>query len=185
MKFVTLFTALESTPSLTSQSSRRTESRADTFKRARLAGKHFFRVAAGKTAAGGAVTAPAKAKPSGVDTIVSVGVVLALTVVGDTVAAWLAIPVPGAAIGMLMLASLFAVRGGADPASSRLFDAAAPHIPLFFIPAAVGVIASADLLARAWLPIAVAIVLGTALTLVTTGALAQLLLRGIAKRPSA
>ncbi len=109
------------------------------------------------------------------------GLVLGFTVIGDAVAESFAVPVPGAAIGMLMLAGVFAVRGAADPASGRIFDVTAPHIPLFFVPAAAGIVASADLLARAWLSVCVAIVLGTAVTLIATGTLAQILLRRAAK----
>jgi holin-like protein len=109
------------------------------------------------------------------------GLVLGLTVIGDAVAESLAVPVPGAAIGMMVLASVFAVRGGADSASEQIFDVTAPHIPLFFVPAAAGIVASTDLLARAWLSVCVAIVLGTAVTLITTGTLAQVLLRRVAK----
>lgn len=125
------------------------------------------------------------AGPSGAGIVVTMGFVLALTVIGDAVAEGLAVPVPGAAIGMMLLASVFAVRGGADPASGRVFDAAAPHFPLFFVPAAAGIVASVELLTDSWLPITAAIVLGTALTLVMTGALAQLLLRRLSKAVTA
>lgn len=128
-----------------------------------------------------ALEVPGSAPPSGTSIIATLGLVLALTVIGDAVAVGLELPVPGAAIGMLMLASIFAVRGGADPASGRIFDAAAPHFPLFFVPAAAGIVASADLLTRSWVSIAAAIILGTAITLIITGALTQILLRRFTK----
>ena len=107
--------------------------------------------------------------------------VLVLTVIGDVLAEAFTVPVPGAAIGMILLAALFAVRGRADPDAASLFDIAAPHFPLFFIPAAVGIVASADILAQAWLHITVAIVLGTAVTITITGAIAQFLLSALGK----
>jgi len=113
--------------------------------------------------------------------IKTLGLVLMLTVAGDALSEALNAPIPGAALGMMMLAAIFAARGSADPTAARLFDAAAPHFPLFFIPAAAGVIASAELLAQAWLHIVVAIVLGTALTITITGALAQFLLSTLGK----
>jgi holin-like protein len=53
---------------------------------------------------------------------------------------------------------------------------------LFFVPAAVGVIASLDVLAFAWLYVAAAIVVGTAVTILVTGVVAQSLLRRVAWR---
>ena len=119
----------------------------------------------------GALEESRSAPPSSASIIASMGLVLGFTVIGDAVAENFAVPVPGAAIGMLMLAGVFAVRGAADPASGRIFDVTAPHIPLFFVPAAAGIVADADLLTRAWLSVCVAIVLGTAVTLIATGTL--------------
>jgi putative effector of murein hydrolase LrgA (UPF0299 family) len=82
---------------------------------------------------------------------------------------------------MMLLAALFAVRGEVDREAARLFDSAAAHFPLFFIPAAAGIVASADILAHAWLQIVIAIVLGTAVTITITGALAQFLLSALGK----
>jgi holin-like protein len=83
---------------------------------------------------------------------------------------------------MVLLSIVFASHGGADAASARLFDISSPHFTLFFVPAAVGIAASGDLLAQAWLPIAVAVVLGTAATIAVTGMLAQHLLRVLDRR---
>ena len=107
------------------------------------------------------------------------GTVLALTVLGDAISAGLGLPVPGAAIGMLVLAGVFAARGAVLPSTARLFDAISPHLPLFFVPAAVGVVANAELLTQAWLSVVAAIVFGTAVTLIVTGLLAQVLFQRV------
>lgn len=78
---------------------------------------------------------------------------------------------------MLLLAIVFARRRGPGESMARLFDGLAPHLPLFFVPAAVGIVASVKLLSQAWVHIAVAIALGTAVTIATTGWVAQALLR--------
>ena len=106
----------------------------------------------------------------------SLTTILALTVAGHVIAGALDVPIPGAAIGMLLLLIAFASRGGVDAASARLFEVASPHFNLLFVPASVGVAASGELLAQAWLYIAVAIVLSTAATIALTGLLAQYLL---------
>jgi holin-like protein len=115
----------------------------------------------------------------------SLVIVLALAVLGDAISGLLALPIPGSAIGMMLLASVFVARGGADAGSARLFDLASPHFPLFFIPAAVGVVASRELLAAAWLQVAVAIVVGTLVTIAVTGLLSQHLLNRLVETRTA
>jgi holin-like protein len=106
-------------------------------------------------------------------------IVLVLLLIGDVVSERLSLPIPGAAIGLVVLAMAFAVRGGPDEGSEALFDFAAPYFPLFFVPAAVGVVASLDILAGAWIEIAIAIVFGTGATLLVTGWITQALLRQV------
>ena len=106
----------------------------------------------------------------------SAAVVVCLLVLGDALAEVLTIPIPGAAIGLFLLSLIFVFRGGPDEGFSALFDFAAPYFPLFFVPAAVGVVASLDALSSAFLHIAVAVVVSTALVLIVTGWLAQMLM---------
>jgi holin-like protein len=106
----------------------------------------------------------------------AISIVLALSVIGDTAVDALQIPVPGAAIGLLFLTCLFVWRGGPDAASARLFDTISPVFPMFFVPAAVGIVANTAILSEAWLYVAVAICLGTAATIIVTGLIAQALL---------
>lgn len=114
----------------------------------------------------------------------AIALLCTLTVLGDTCASFSGLPVPGAAIGMLLLVSLFAIRGEADAAMVRVFDAATPYFPMFFVPAAVGVISSAEVIATAWAQLAIAVVLGTAVTIAATGAIAQALLVSSVEEPN-
>lgn len=102
---------------------------------------------------------------------------LALLFVGETTAACLDLPIPGAALGLVGLAAILAATGGPDPAMAQLFDGVAPNAPLLFVPAAVGVVANLDVLELFWAHFAVAVILGTAMTLVVAGLCAQVLLR--------
>lgn len=106
----------------------------------------------------------------------AIALLCALTVLGDTCASFSGLPVPGAAIGMLLLVGLFAIRGEADAALVRVFDAATPCFPMFFVPAAVGVISSVEVIATAWAQLAIAVIFGTAVTVAATGVVAQALL---------
>lgn len=107
----------------------------------------------------------------------SAAILILLLVLSDMIAEALRLPIPGAGLGLILLCMCFAVRGGPSDGFEALFDFAVPYFPLFFVPAAVGVIASLDELSRAWLEISVAIVGGTAVTLVATGRIAQSLMR--------
>jgi holin-like protein len=109
----------------------------------------------------------------------SAAVVLILLTLGNAVAERFALPIPGAALGLAVLATAFAIRGGPDNGSEELFDFAAPYFPLFFVPAAVGVVESLNVLAFAWVHVTVAIVFGTTVTILITGLILQTLLRPI------
>ena len=111
----------------------------------------------------------------------SAAIVLVLLILGDVVADHFSLPVPGAALGLLALATAFAIRGGPDRGSEELFDFAAPYFPLFFVPAAVGVVASLEVLSAAWVYVLAAIVVGTTATLLITGRVFQGLLWRIAR----
>ena len=84
---------------------------------------------------------------------------------------------PAADLGLAALAAAFAIRGGPDKGIEKLFDFAAPYFPLFFVPAAVGVIANLDVLTVAWVAVATAVVLGTTATILVTGLLGRALLQ--------
>ena len=81
------------------------------------------------------------------------------------------VPLPGAVVGMLLLFAYLAwnERGAAEiePAGDTLLR----YLPLFFVPASVGVMQYGALLARHWLPLAVTLVVSVLATmLVTIGA---------------
>lgn len=104
-------------------------------------------------------------------------ILVALIIAGDTIAAVSGLPIPGPAIGLMVLSLYFVWCGGApEPSMARLFDVAAPRFQMFFVPAAVGVVANFDLLASSWVFFAVAIIGGTTLALAVTGRLVQALL---------
>jgi len=115
----------------------------------------------------------------------AISIVLALSVIGDTLVQALQMPVPGAAIGLLLLTGLFVWRGGPDAASAKLFDTVSPVFPMFFVPAAVGIVANAEILSTAWLYVAFAICLGTTATITVTGLIAQALLNAIGEARTA
>jgi holin-like protein len=111
----------------------------------------------------------------------SAAIILAIAILADSLANQLAVPIPGAALGLIVLTAVFVLRGRPEAGVAALYDATSPHFPMFFVPAAVGLIASGDILVTAWLDILVAVALSTAATIAVTGWLAQTLLRTLRK----
>jgi putative effector of murein hydrolase LrgA (UPF0299 family) len=106
----------------------------------------------------------------------ALAIVVALVIVGDAVAGASGLPVPGPALGLLALTLRFAWRRGPDAEIGALFEVAAPRFQLFFVPAAVGVVANFDILAASWVFLVIAVIGGTAVALVVTGRVVQALL---------
>ena len=112
----------------------------------------------------------------------AISLVLTFLLMGDLVALHVALPVPGPAIGLALFSAWLAARGGPDDAIDLLFDKTAPHFALFFVPAAVGFVANADVLAASWPYFLLAVVFGTSATLAATGLLAQFLLQALTRK---
>jgi holin-like protein len=111
--------------------------------------------------------------------------VLAAALAGDLVVRALGLPIPGPAVGMAVMGLGFYASGGVDSDIERLFDAVAPHFPIFFIPAAVGFVASLDILAAEWLAVSVAILFSTVLAIAAVGLIFEALIRLTAKECTA
>jgi len=96
--------------------------------------------------------------------------------IGEALRQTLHLPLPGAVIGMFLLA-LGLVSGGdrtagvADQSAqlSRTANALIAKMGLLFVPAGVGVIAELGVLRQNWLPILVGLLVSTVLGLVVTG----------------
>ena len=95
-------------------------------------------------------------------------VLLVYQLVGEVAVRYFAWPVPGPVVGMLLLFLTLALRGTVGEALSAGADDVLSHLPLLFVPAGVGVITHFDRIADDWLPMLLALTLGTALTLAVT-----------------
>lgn len=102
---------------------------------------------------------------------------LAVIILGDALTNIGELPIPGAIVGLLLMAAFFIWRGGPDPAMARMFDAVIPHAPILFVPAGAGVVAYLDVIANGFLAIVAVITLGTAATMLVAGLTMQFLLR--------
>src|ERR1700761_3594473 len=109
--------------------------------------------------------------------LLSLGLILLCQLVGEAIAHGTGVPVPGPVIGMILCVSLllardqFATRVPAelrDGTFEQTGRGILSHLSLLFIPAGVGVIQRLDVLAGNALPIAVAVVVSTALSIAVT-----------------
>lgn len=103
----------------------------------------------------------------------AIALLLLCQLAGELVAAGLALPVPGPVLGMAFLVAVLVglrrIPAGVDAVAAGLLRA----MPLFFIPAGVGVLTLSDTFREAWLPIVVALVGSTAFALAVTALVAR------------
>ena len=97
--------------------------------------------------------------------IEALATLLVFQTIGEVFSYALALPVPGPVIGMALLVVWLRLR---PAAYARLRDTSLGllrHLSLLFVPAGVGVMLHSARLADEWLPITVALVASTALTI--------------------
>jgi holin-like protein len=87
---------------------------------------------------------------------------------GEVVVGLLGIAFPGPVLGMGLLFAGLLVVGRSGPALDAVADTILRNLSLLFVPAAVGVMQQAGLIAQNWLAISAALVLSTVATLVVT-----------------
>lgn len=92
-------------------------------------------------------------------------VLLVYQLIGEVLVQLLALPVPGPVVGMLLLFISLLVRGAAPEWLRTSANALLAHLSLLFVPAGVGVMLHFERLGAEWLPIVVALVASTVLTI--------------------
>jgi holin-like protein len=105
------------------------------------------------------------------DTTLMIGTLATLLVfqaLGEGLAYALSLPIPGPVIGMVLLLIYLMMK---DDAAARLAPTSMEllrHLSLLFVPAGVGIMVHARLIAAEWLPIAVALVVSTVISIAVT-----------------
>jgi len=100
--------------------------------------------------------------------LAAITVLLVYQLVGEVIVQVAGLPVPGPVVGMLLLFLTLVLRGSAP---GRLQDTAQTllsHLSLLFVPAGVGVMLHFRRLEAEWLPISVALVASTVITIGVT-----------------
>lgn len=96
-------------------------------------------------------------------------VLLACQLAGEVLARLAGWPIPGPVVGMALLFVGLILRGGLPPELDTAASGLLRHLSLLFVPAGSGVMLHAALLGREWLPISVALVASTVITIAVTG----------------
>ena len=109
--------------------------------------------------------------------IASLTLLLACQLAGEVIVRLTHIPVPGPVIGMGLLFFGLVVRGRAPAALEETAGKLLSHLSLLFVPAGVGLMLHIDLILSQWLPITVALLVSTLLTIAVTGAAMQFFAR--------
>jgi holin-like protein len=95
---------------------------------------------------------------------------LLFQLLGEVASQALALPVPGPVVGMVLLAVFLVWRGAMSEELEQAAGFLLRHLSLFFVPAAVGVIANGARIAREWLPLGASLIGSTVLTIGVTAA---------------
>lgn len=90
---------------------------------------------------------------------------------GELLVAATGVVIPGPVVGMALLFVGLLVRGSIPQDLSRVADLLLTHLSLLFVPAGVGILLHARLVASELLPITVSLVVSTILTIGVTGML--------------
>ncbi len=91
---------------------------------------------------------------------------------GEILVRLLGLPVPGPVFGMVILLAGIVV-GGVPEGLRQVASGLLRYLPLFFVPAGVGLITHGDRLRSDWLPLGLAILVSTLATLALVGWMLQ------------
>lgn len=100
-------------------------------------------------------------------------------VMGEVIVFILALPMPGAVVGMGLLFIFLLLRRTVTPSLQQASQSLLQYFGLLFVPAGVGIMLHLERIGQEWLPIGVALTLGTWLSIgITAWVLQQLAGKG-------
>jgi holin-like protein len=97
--------------------------------------------------------------------LVGITLLLCYQLVGEVLVMALGLPLPGPVLGMLLLLVTLVLRTSTAATVEAPAEGLLGHLSLLFVPAGVGVMVHAQRLGGEWLPILVALLVSTLLTL--------------------
>lgn len=95
-------------------------------------------------------------------------IILCCQLAGEMLVLWTGLPVPGPVAGMAMLFVGLMIRGAIPDNIALVGDGLLGNLSLMFVPAGVGVMLHAPLMAKDWLAISISLVVSTLATIAVT-----------------
>ncbi|WP_257264446.1 CidA/LrgA family protein [Endozoicomonas sp. ONNA2] len=114
------------------------------------------------------------------ETLSGIVTLLFFTVLGDVISDAFSLSVPGSVIGLILLVSYLQLSGGVSESLDKVSQFCIRYLAVLFIPGCVGIFFLSDLLLQQWLPITLAVLVATPVSLVLTAILLQWLLKHFA-----
>lgn len=108
---------------------------------------------------------------SGMNFLNGITLLLIYQLAGEISVLLLRIPVPGPVLGMIMLFITLVWRGRSSTSLDSASAALLSHLSLLFVPAGVGMMVHFDRIINEWLPISIALILSTVITMAATAAI--------------
>lgn len=99
--------------------------------------------------------------------------IMGCQLLGEALVYWLAIPVPGAVVGMVLMLLGLMLNGAVPEGLRGASEGLLRYLPLMLVPSGVGLMVHFELIARDWLAISLALLVSTVLTFVVTALLMQ------------
>lgn len=100
-------------------------------------------------------------------------VLLVFLLIGEFIASLIGWPVPGSVIGMMMLFSALVIRGRVSPTLKETSQSLLPYLPLFIVPASVGIVNYGELIKQEGLIIVAAMLISLFVGIPFCGWIAQ------------
>jgi holin-like protein len=101
--------------------------------------------------------------------IKQVAIILGFWLLGELIAYFTALPIPGSIAAMLLIVTALELKIIHSRDINHVADFLLNNMALFFIPAGVGLMSHFHILKQEWLPISIAIIVSTLLVLTVVG----------------
>lgn len=105
-------------------------------------------------------------------------VLLVFQLTGEVLVQFTGLPIPGPAVGLLLLFLALCARGSLASPLRDTANGILQHMSLLFVPAGVGVMVHFSRVVQEWLPILVAVLVSTALAIAVSALVMQAMMRG-------
>jgi len=109
--------------------------------------------------------------------ISALAALLVFQLIGEVIARWLDLPIPGPVIGMLLLFVSLALRRGPGEELRTTSQTLLQHLSLLFVPAGTGIMVHLHRVAAEWPALLLSLLISTAATLAVTALVMKLFLR--------